>query len=94
MASPVGAKEESGGFLCSRKTLTRRWKCAIFTTAKQIRDSQFTFISVAEFSQKPRPMRLPRENVRAGCTIFCHRPVNGVHSIENTCTYKGVFLID
>src|SRR5215831_10490842 len=31
---------------------------------------------------------------RCVCTIFWHRPVNGVHSIENTCTYKGVFLID
>jgi hypothetical protein len=28
------------------------------------------------------------------CTISGHRPVDSVHSIENTCTYKGVFFID
>jgi len=28
------------------------------------------------------------------CTIFWHGAVNGVHSIENTCTYKGVIFVD
>ena len=28
------------------------------------------------------------------CTIFGHRVVDGLHSIENTCTYKRVFSID
>jgi hypothetical protein len=34
------------------------------------------------------------KNAWQDCTIFCHRAVNGVHSIENACSYKGVFLID
>jgi hypothetical protein len=28
------------------------------------------------------------------CTIFGHRAVHGVHSIEKTCTYNGVFFVD
>jgi len=33
-------------------------------------------------------------NCDSRCTISGHAAVNGVHSIENTCTYKCVFLID
>jgi hypothetical protein len=33
--------------------------------------------------QKPRPERLPRVAVKHTCTNSCHRPVNGLHSIEN-----------
>jgi hypothetical protein len=28
------------------------------------------------------------------CTKFGHRLVDGLHSIENTCTYKGVIFVD
>ena len=36
-----------------------------------------------------------RKNLSAhGCTISGHGAVNGVHSIEKTCTYKRVFFID
>ena len=34
------------------------------------------------------------EVAKSGCTIFGQVPVNGVHSIENTCTYKRVFFVD
>src|SRR5580698_399865 len=30
----------------------------------------------------------------SGCTIFCHRVVDGLHSIENRDSYKRVFSID
>ncbi len=33
-------------------------------------------------------------SVFGGCTKCGHGAVHGVHSIENTCTYKRVFLID
>jgi len=29
-----------------------------------------------------------------GCTISWHGPVNGMHSIENRCTYKRAIFID
>jgi hypothetical protein len=28
------------------------------------------------------------------CTKSGHSPVNGLHSLENKCTYKGVISID
>jgi hypothetical protein len=28
------------------------------------------------------------------CTKFCHAPVDQLHSIENTCTYKPLFSVD
>ena len=30
----------------------------------------------------------------AGCTILRHGAVNGVHSIEKACSYKGVIFVD
>jgi len=43
---------------------------------------------------KPRLARGLREDASHVCTISGHPPVNGVHLIENTCTYKRVFFID
>ncbi len=34
------------------------------------------------------------KNESTSCTILWQGAVNGVHSIENPCTYKRVFLID
>jgi hypothetical protein len=44
--------------------------------------------------RNPPPARLPRENDFSSCTIFGQGAVHGVHSIENTCSYKCVFSID
>ncbi len=30
----------------------------------------------------------------AGCTILRHGAVNGMHSIEKACSYKGVIFVD
>ena len=47
-----------------------------------------------QFSENLRPLRPPDVPAILSCTIFCHRPVDGVHSIEKTCSYKGVIFID
>ena len=33
-------------------------------------------------------------NAFGNCTISGHGAVDGLHSIENTCTYKRVFFVD
>jgi hypothetical protein len=35
-----------------------------------------------------------REFQSGGCTNFGHEAVNGLHSIENACTYVGEFFVD
>src|SRR5882672_3737522 len=39
-------------------------------------------------------MRGFAQNNSAGCTKSGHRAVNGVHPIENACSYKGVIFVD
>ena len=50
--------------------------------------------SLARILRNPPPARLLRENDFAVCTISGQGAVHGVHSIENTCSYKCVFSID
>lgn len=47
-----------------------------------------------EFGGKPRLAWLLARVDFGVCTISGHVLVDGVHSIENTCTYKGVFFVD
>jgi hypothetical protein len=51
-------------------------------------------IPANESCEKPHPVRVLDENPFHSCTKSGHRPVNGLHSIENTCTYKHVFFVD
>ncbi len=70
-----------------------RGKCAIFTASSKTSDPHGPVIlgtSIAE----TRICRGFRQNCIPLCTISGHRPVNGVHSIENTCTYNHVFFVD
>src|SRR5579859_5419296 len=54
--------------------------------------------TISEFSQqfcwKGPPDKPFAKTARRGCTIFGHRLVDGVHSIEKTRTYKAVFFVD
>ena len=76
------------------KTIIQRWFCRIFTVrnCRCALSSGSTFTS--NFGGKPRLTRLSGKLHDMGCTIFGHRLVDGVHSIEKTCTYKLVFFID
>jgi hypothetical protein len=52
------------------------------------------FICVNEFSAIPRWMRVLAQTSLDTCTNYGHRLVDGVHSIENMCTYERVFFVD
>ena len=43
---------------------------------------------------KPAIGKASKGSTYEHCTKSCHRLVDGVHSIENTCTYKRVFFVD
>jgi len=65
----------------------RRRKCLIFTNDKQNPDQQFhRFLSIE--SAKRRVQAQVCENHSLGaCTKFGHGLVDGLHSIENACSY-------
>jgi hypothetical protein len=76
------------------KLITGRGNGAIFTVASRIPDLGTDPDSARQVSSNPCLTRVPQENVFRHCTKTCHRLVDGVHSIENTCTYNRVFFID
>ena len=58
-------------------------------------DAMLSCIAIAgRITRKPALDAGSARNCDSRCTISGHAAVNGVHSIENTSSYKGVFSID
>src|SRR5258707_10215325 len=81
----------------SSKCLVWRGKCAIFTVATRSSPNDLESVSghgLGESADGRVGSGVWRRTAFGFCTKTGHRLVDGVHSIENTCTYEDVFLID
>jgi len=67
--------------------------CAIFTGALHNRAPFERFSCRNEFSENQRWVRLLAKIDFAGCTIFGHRLVDGMHCIEKSVLTKAYFLL-
>ena len=86
-ARAVSDLDESAGCLANGAI------CAIFTDVSH--KQRFKVIANKRTnSWKPASSKVLSGIALERCTISCQAPVNGVHSIENRCTYKGVISID
>ena len=77
------------------KRLAWRGKCVIFTNAEaRAADAGLELSAVNTSCENSRPDAAFQESRCAVCTKSGQRLVDGLHSIENTCTYKRVIFVD
>src|SRR5579871_630705 len=57
-------------------------------------EGPFVALSLALIREIPQRIALHLQVAKHPCTKSCHRPVNGMHSIEKADTYRSGFSID